>query len=64
MLLSKLHRHLSSEVNFSSLWRRDTLYWHWYQYFEYLLHDVRYPVLHKHSEGKLREKLRNVRRET
>ncbi|WP_058995935.1 hypothetical protein [Haloarcula sp. CBA1127] len=63
VLLSKFHRHLASKVNLSSLWRRDTLYWHWYQYFDYLLNDVRYLALHKHSEGKLREKLRKVRGE-
>ncbi|QHS16480.1 hypothetical protein GWK26_04545 [haloarchaeon 3A1-DGR] len=62
VLLSKYHRHLSPRLNFDRLWRRDTLYWHWYQYFEHLLHDVDYPALRNHSEGKLRRKLQQVRR--
>ncbi|MFC6765903.1 hypothetical protein [Natrinema soli] len=61
VLLSKFHRHLSPERNFERLWRRDTLYWHWYQYFEYLLFDVEYPALNHHSEKDLREKLKRVR---
>lgn len=61
VLLSKYHRYLAPRLNFDRLWRRDTLYWHWYQYFEYLLHDVDYPSLNNHSEGKLRRKLRKVR---
>ncbi|MCU4750766.1 hypothetical protein OB919_02025 [Halobacteria archaeon AArc-curdl1] len=61
VLLSKFHRHLSPERNFGRLWRRDTLYWHWYQYFEYLLFNVEYPAINHHSEKVLREKLKRVR---
>ena len=61
VLLSKFHRHLSPRRTFDRLWRRDTLYWHWYQYFEFLLFDVRYPALKRRSEEQLREKLRRVR---
>lgn len=63
VLLSKYHRYLSPRHTFDRLWRRDTLYWHWYQYFEYLLNDVEYPALNNHSEGKLRRKLQLVRSE-
>jgi len=63
VLLSKYHRYLSPRHTFDRLWRRDTLYWHWYQYFEYLLNNVEYPALNNHSEGKLRRKLQLVRSE-
>jgi hypothetical protein len=61
VLLSKFHRHLSPKRNFDRLWRRDTLYWHWHQYFEYLLQDVRYPAMNNHSESDLRKKLKLIR---
>ncbi|QLH84747.1 Fic family protein [Halosimplex pelagicum] len=63
VLLSKFHRHLSPERNFERLWRRDTLYWHWFQYFESLLFGVEYPALNHHSEKALRKKLQRVRDE-
>jgi|AntDeeMetagen681_2_1112603.scaffolds.fasta_scaffold08983_3 prophage maintenance system killer protein len=61
VLLSKFHRYLSPGRDFDRLWRRDTLYWHWYQYFEYLLFNVEYPALNHHSEKDLREKLNRIR---
>lgn len=61
VLLSKFHRHLASKVTLATLWKQDTLYWHWYQYFDYLLNGTRYAALHKHTEGSLRDKLRKVR---
>ena len=61
VLLSKFYRHLSPERNFERLWRRDTLFCHWLQYFECLLFDVEYPALSHHSEKDLREKLNKIR---
>lgn len=62
VLLSKFHRYLSAKVTFSTLWRQDTLYWHWRQYFDYLLNGYHYPALNKHSEGHLRAKLNDLRK--
>lgn len=62
VLLSKFHRYLSARVNFTTLWKYDSLYWHWFQYFDHLLYGARYPALTKHSENQLRKKLQLVRR--
>lgn len=62
VLLSKFYRYLSSDVTLSTLWRKDALYWHWYQYFDYLLNGAGYPALRKHSEARLRNKLQEIRR--
>jgi len=61
VLLSKYHRHLYPERKFERLWKQNTLYWHWHQYFEYLLFDVEYPALAHNTEQKLREKLKEIR---
>lgn len=61
VLLSKYHRHLYPERKFERLWKKNTLYWHWYQYFEYLLFNVEYPALAHHTERELREKLKQIR---
>lgn len=61
VLLSKFHRHLSPKRNFERLWMKDALYWHWHQYFAYLLFDIEYPALNYHSENYLRERLNRVR---
>jgi hypothetical protein len=61
VLLSKFYRHLSPKRTFERLWMRDALYWHWKQYFGYLLFDIEYPELNYHSEKHLRERLNRVR---
>ena len=61
VLFSKIQRYLSPRVTFSTLWKRDTLYWHWNQYFDALLNGTRYETLDERSEGTLREKLRQLR---
>lgn len=61
VLLSKFNRYLASKVDFRTLWRKDNLYWHWHQYFDYLLNGAYYPALSKHSERDLRQMLQQIR---
>ncbi|WP_128905448.1 hypothetical protein [Halorubrum amylolyticum] len=61
VLLSKYHRHLYPERKFERLWKQNTLYWHWHQYFKHLLFDIEYPALTYHTEQDLREKLKRIR---